>query len=972
MQMVDTHKDNAPWLALRASAGSGKTFALTLRYIALLLKGARAREILALTFTNKAAAEMADRVQKALQILQAESQAYHQWIKEDSPSDFTPTDPLIQALKDGYGISLANIASHVDKIYQHFLQDRPQITTIDAFLQKVLRKFSYYVGVSAQFQVGHLDNKDKLNAFISTLNHNDQRRLQRLCTSLLDFSDSNMAIRALEPMLKLYYEGVNAMHLNAPFTQDIKSLEEAILNQAGTLKKKVLKRVEGQRAQRAIKDSSLKELLGSAKPILEGSDYVYFRKFHLQDLDPEFQALQGQIRLYYQAKEALVFQELAYFLELYHRHNHNPSRLDFATIALETHKLLSHKKWENDFSHFFYFRLDAQISHILIDEFQDTSILQYEILRPLIDEIRAGKGQKERLKDRSVFFVGDAKQGIYGFRGSYGALFDRICDQIPTRSLPYNFRSSACVLDFVNTAFSKVEKFDYTPQHLFDPSKHAGYVKVIEPQAEPRDILNAVLKEVRDLLQRGINPHAITLLCFKNDNVNTLRDYLLEAREDDELLRGIEVVSETDMSLLAQREVKIIVHALKHALAPQKHKPYYQACMAKLLGLDLEASLVLPPFKEDLGAYVFALMQGLQLYSPSACRLLELCFGHSDAQEFLESLEKENPSFSHTSTQGLRIMTIHKSKGMEFNHVILMDRLGDERPNTDKFFITYDDHMHVFYKQKHRESFDCAYKQAFEDDKNTQEREKIHVLYVACTRAKHSLVVIAKDQKSALNPPLKLKPLITGDLSSSVQACQHEQKRQEQERQEQEERAKQYGLQEVQISLLESQSAFGTQDDHLRLEAGEKQTLQEGNVAAMLFGIVLHKGLEFYYGYGVDLQSLRAYLEHHYGFKGVEVAQVLERLEGLQTERAFLELLEGRIAVEVGFKHHREIFRMDMLVAREDQIMVLDYKSGTTYQNEHMTQVKNYVERVRSACPHARVQGVLIYALQAHIEVHHI
>ena len=122
-----------PLLALKASAGSGKTFALATRYIILLFQGARAHEILAITFTRKATKEMQERIQNALcDLAQGVQGAFYQSLLAE-------------------GFSPQEIAHNALRIYQAFLRDRARILTINAFFTTILKKFSYFAGLRADF-----------------------------------------------------------------------------------------------------------------------------------------------------------------------------------------------------------------------------------------------------------------------------------------------------------------------------------------------------------------------------------------------------------------------------------------------------------------------------------------------------------------------------------------------------------------------------------------------------------------------------------------------------------------------------------------------------------------------------------------------------------------------------------------------------------------------------------------------------
>ncbi|MFC3848011.1 RecB-like helicase [Helicobacter baculiformis] len=924
------------YLALRASAGSGKTFALVLRYVALLLKGARAHEILALTFTNKAALQMQERIIQALENLLSDGLTYIQSDKSGTPVNFKNNN-LLKALEQEYALEIPTIAKHISQVYTQFLQDNAQIMTIDAFLQKVLRKFSYFVGVSASFKVSYLSVEDKLLGFLLSLKARDMHALRGFCQRILDTGDSFNAIHALGLILELYYSGISVIPPTILSTPDIATLEAEILHQARALQGKIKKRVSTPRAQNALKCASIQEVLKSFKPIIEGATYLYFKKYALQDLTPDFQALQENIALYYQVQESLAFKDLNRFLSLYQAHTHSPTQLDFNAIALKAHALLAGSLLDRDF---FYFRLDSRISHILVDEFQDTSVLQYQILKPLIDEIKAGKGQN--LAQRSVFFVGDVKQSIYGFRGSYSDLFKQVCGQFHSKPLTHNYRSDKNILAFVNTIFSQVFT-DYESQEPYQDAQE-GYVKVRQTPKE--DLLKTLTQEVCALLQKRVDPSEITILCFKNQDAICIKDHLLEAQEATPALRGVPIISETDTHLLAQREAKILMHALKHALAPQEYKPYHRACMLKLLGLPLNASLDVPAFNANLGGFVLALMRHFQLYSPPARHFLELSLAHHDPTRFIEVLEKEDLGFSHQSAQGIKVMTIHKSKGMEFGHVLVVEPLGGSKADTSKFFTLYQKgSLTPFYRQKGREHFDLDYAQALQAFKERQSAEEKHVRYVACTRAKHSLILVQQTEKSAFES-LQLQPLEKGTIVPSPTPPHTP-------------------LLEDTPALLDRQRAFGRQDDHLQ------QTQEDSHFSseALRFGEVLHKALELHYGYGIDRPTLKDYLGYHYGFQGVDIDRVLARLETLEHTGAFQALLHGDIAVELSFKTGRHVIRMDMLVSESTRLCILDYKSGESYQNKHRQQILAYQQSVQRVYPDCQVQGVLIYALESGVQV---
>ncbi|BEG56332.1 hypothetical protein NHP21005_00200 [Helicobacter sp. NHP21005] len=353
------------------------------------------------------------------------------------------------------------------------------------------------------------------------------------------------------------------------------------------------------------------------------------------------------------------------------------------------------------------------------------------------------------------------------------------------------------------------------------------------------------------------------------------------------------------------------------------------------------------PLDLNLSAHILNLMQILELFSPSACHFLEHSLEFNDPQEFLKDLEQKNVQIAQSEAVGLKIMTIHKSKGMEFGHVILMDRLSPKGANNTPTFLEHAGR--VFYRQKNRECIDDAYSQALEAYKKARKEEDMNVLYVACTRAQESLTILQKDNpKESAFTPLELLECQEGQLPKSAP------------------KEPTAALKPAGLVLLNSQKAFGTQEDKTQ-NLKPKEEL-EGSRPARLFGLALHKALELFYGYGVDLHSLKEYLHHNYSFE-LCVKALLKRLELLEQDKGFKDLLRGQIVAEVGFKLDEKPLRMDMVVFNENSLTILDYKSGEGSIKAHQAQVKGYLQKVQALYPHTKAQAFLIYVLKTQIKL---
>ena len=209
----------------------------------------------------------------------------------------------------------------------------------------------------------------------------------------------------------------------------------------------------------------------------ESLDYRTFSKCFIPEMDGILHRIQELIKKQNQAKEQNFFYALNELVGIYEKSKKalymDDSELSFSDVTTLVHFILR----EIDDSEFLYFRLDSQIEHMLLDEFQDTSIVQYEILKPLINEITSGNGIFE---NGSFFFVGDVKQSIYRFRGGVSALFGAVKEEQRTEveQLVTNYRSQKEVIEFVNYVFKEKIK-NYTPQRT-RPEADGGYVSILQ------------------------------------------------------------------------------------------------------------------------------------------------------------------------------------------------------------------------------------------------------------------------------------------------------------------------------------------------------------------------------------------------------------------------------------------------------------------------------------------------------------
>ncbi|BAW44831.1 RecB-like helicase [Helicobacter pylori] len=932
-------------MALKASAGSGKTFALSVRFLALLFKGANPSEILTLTFTKKATAEMKERILDYLKILQKEN------LEDEKEKE--KSQNILKELEEKYRLDPSFVQNSAQKIYQRFLNAEIRISTIDAFFQSILRKFCWFVGLSANFEVNE-DTKahqQQLNAsFLSALNKEQLEELSVFITQCLSY-DSYTSDSILERLRFLK----NKLYLFDPNKKESAFDEKGFLDKLRSLNQQIQSvETASNEAKKAIKCDDFRGFLNSSLTWLEKkSEYRYFKKFkdEIPTLESECEEIENDLKRYYEARESALFKKFPKFIQLYDKATSKIQALDFDAIKDKVHALLN--GYEEMPAEFFYFRLDSKIAHILIDEFQDTSLNDYKILAPFIDEIKAGIGQAKW--HRSVFFVGDVKQSIYGFRGSFSSLFESVSKDFYHDNLPFNHRSSPLIINYVNTIFKKA--YQNSPTAYLEQkypkassNKHArdGYVKVSLVADERELLLEQILQEAKNLLEHRIDPKDITLLCATNDDALEIKNYLQKN------LSAIRPSTESSAKLSQFMESKIIKNALEYALAEEPYKPFYKHSVLKLAGYLHDDAIALAGFnpkKESVAGFVWKVMELFELYTECAQICLELAVGCEDANEFLEKLEaKEIASFK---AEGAQIMTIHKSKGMQFPYVIVCERLGKPKTNNSNQFLeeySGTELTRLYYRMKNREVVDKDYARALDKEEAAKDHEETNVYYVAFTRAELGLIVVAKDKdqkkdkkeskNKGMREKLDLAPLEEGEIVPVISSQKEPSS----------------------ASVVIKPHAYGEQVQEIEEEPSdyEKNNDQE----AINFGIALHKGLEYQYAYRIPKKSVLEYLNYHHGFYGLDYQALEESLELFEND-AKIQALFKNLALrgEVAFLFEGVVSRIDVLLWDKGQnLYVLDYKSSQNYQQSHKAQVSHYAAFLQTQAPHFKIQAGIIYA----------
>ncbi len=903
-------------LAYLASAGSGKTFALSVRYLSLLFLGESPSSILAVTFTNKATSEMRDR------------------ILGDIVNFTNQNDPKMQAIVNEVskqtGKSNEELFAMQPSVLDRFLTTQNHITTLDSFFGSILRNSSLEIGLEPDFVTKENKDTKKLeNYFLDELFYSGS--LSKLVQLALEIEDREFS--KIIPRLKAFYT-------IDPLLPDIKY---NVIDTAG-----IEERIDTARSYLRV----LVEQAGGSKTAIEYFDpleiseyfartifnypslyeHTYFKKAltKMPQIEEYYQELRSILLEWIEAKESTI---LSHFFEIYSHYKNavisdvkRSGVMDFNDMAYFTFRLLH----EYISKEFLYFKLDAKFRHILLDEFQDTSMLQFLLLAPMIDEVMAGKGQHEF---KSLFFVGDTKQAIYRFRGGAEEVFGLVANRYDIEPKPMfiNYRSSKYIVEQVNQWFSS-KMPDFVLQQSRDGAND-GFVQVIQSSKE--SILAEAIVQAKRLLQAGVCIDDIAFLVMTNDDGTNLQ----EACE----LEGIDSVLYTSSSLKTLPQIAPLVAMVEYLFDKEKIDAL---AMLERSGVELIDDSWFLPFSEPVTVIHRLIKEFNWICDANVLKLLEFASNFHDIPSFLEEFASSSIEVASGSVSGAKIITVHKSKGLEFKYVILLDKFKGENNNKDPFIFEYNDDLYVnkiFYKKSKRENFDLLYVKA--QNKEAQAREKDHknMLYVALTRAQEAMIIIKKDQKSRFDM-LGIEPIQIGELVVEKKVL------------------KPSAPSRSSIVTLQS---YGSQENII---IEDKRAISS---EAVFFGTALHYGLEMLESFDMCcvLPALEAVSFRYGRILGASMMDDIRyRIELLVNDQQFATLLNGAfIRKEVSLSFEGNIKQIDLLLEYPDRCVVVDYKSSLKQQEKHIDQVKEYCTAIEKILCKPTA-GEIIYLLKDKIE----
>ncbi|HSR73817.1 MAG TPA: RecB-like helicase [Sulfurovum sp.] len=905
-----------PFLAYSASAGSGKTFALAVRYISLLFMGESPGSILAATFTNKAAAEMRQRVVDSLRGLADQS-----------------NKAFLNAISTQTGFTREELLDKQPEVLARFLASTAYIVTLDSFFASILRSAALEIGLEPDFVTKEQGTEELEKHFLDEVQANGL--LSDLVKLAMDIEDKRFM--KIFDVMQNFYRVDPLLPKEQYKVKNIATIENEIQKTRESLYKLVVDSGASKRAIANFTPMNVKELAGrgvfSKESLLQSNDYKKYVEKN-PTIDEAFLELKSLLKNWMRQREAIILENIFTIYDYYRNANIASSRstgvLSFDDLSYFTYRLL-HESLSKEF---LYFKIDSKFKHMLLDEFQDTSTLQFLLLKPLIDEIFAGQGQSEF---KSFFYVGDTKQSLYRFRGGVEELFDKVAERygVDVEQMETNYRSSRNVVEQVNRWFEPVME-GYMPQKSKEGVSQ-GYVEVVESET----LIEEAVRQAKRLLALGVSVDEIAFLVSTNKDGVSLQEACF--------VEGIDTLLQTSSSLKNLPKIAALVAMTEYLFYGEKIDA--QALLLKtgrsLGSLDTSwFSVFMSPLQ-----VLDRLIREFGYFDEdmNILKLLEFSSAFADIPTFIEEFGTSSIAVAANSVHGAKIMTIHGSKGLEFEYVILLDKLTGK--NNDKSALIYHYNENLFiddilYRIQGRENFDEAYQRIMEERRMSELKDRKNVLYVALTRAAEGLIVIRKPKDSIFDE-IHMECMAVGELLIS---SGHD--------------TEDNVLQEVPADI--SISHYGTQE----ILSNEEE--EEKDYEAILFGTALHYGLEMLGSFDeASLNTAMLALKNRYGqqLSGTSLQEIEERMKNLIAHEVFQQILKGAIITkEQSLSFEGDLKQIDLFLEYEDRCLVVDYKSSKKYALKHMNQVGYYQKAIENITG-KRTEGMIIYLEAEGIEL---
>lgn len=804
-------------LILKASAGTGKTYRLSLEYVASLCCGNDFKDILVMTFTKKATAEIKDRILKFLKQL-----------KENGEEAKELRENILKLYPE-----IDFNQSKIEKIYEEVVQNRDKlrIYTIDAFTNLIFKKaIAPYLKIYSYEIIDEEENKktifrilDKLFTikedfakFKEFLKDNTERDIDNYIDLIDKLLSHRWKIIVLGDRLNIKRE---AFQVKSNF-----NIMENLLEIVGSVAIEKKEPTEAFVAKKTkpyfLLESELQKekfLLENFKELVAGNIWNGNRIRSTHRVADDLNYLQEELRLnlaktLFNEKiipyEEKLLQVINRIYEIYDEIKFKEQRFTFSDISNYTFKYIRDKNLnfvdENGVTDDFFDIIDGKIKTIFIDEFQDTSILQWKILKDIID------------KSENVICVGDEKQSIYGWRGGEKNLFENLEKIIggEVENLNTCYRSEENVVMFYNKFFKTLsekseessKKWEFLEVNPKNQNKQ-GHIEIltkdlVENEEEKENI--SVIDKIIEKVQLDFNGvyEGIGILARQNKELDLIQKKLTEA--------NIPFVVDSNVNVIESRGIKgvyylikylvkndylfllnflrcdlvnISADSLKHLVKERENIENWLLDYSSEIDLNDEEREVLEIVKELKDKYnandgetyflTYDILQKLGVTERFSSKgdisnlysFYKIIKSYRYFDEFLSEFEDQKSSSKFKKIvlkdeNSVNLMTIHKSKGLEFDtlfyyynpktsqnnipRVIFYFTMDNKYEEAKEFLLTNTKFNYILKIL----SSEFGY---LEENKIKEEHEEINNLYVALTRPKNNIYIALEKYDESKN-----------------------------------------------------------------------------------------------------------------------------------------------------------------------------------------------------------------------------
>lgn len=813
----------------RSSAGSGKTFTLVKEYLQICMKSRehdKYKHILAITFTNKACNEMKERIIKTL---------------VDFSNGVQNEKAMFETLQKDYGLEPDFIIGYSKKMLEAVLHDYSSfsISTIDSFIHRVIRSFAYELDIPHQFEV-HIDKDELIEKVIDNLlSEINETSDSPVVQSLLEYTDRKIDESKgwnIDSALGSFAKDLLS-ESSLPFLNKLSELDFGTIDAAQQkLQKDVVvfeKQIEkiGIEADELIRRNGIgeedffqkgkgipgyiKKMKSAANGIvsLEYNSYVGKAinedKWYSGKENTRIDSIKEELRsLILQADSIMSKSGQRYFLNKLVLSN-----IYQIKVADGISKALQHVKEEEnilpilEFQHIIskivsvqdapiiYERIGERYDNILIDEFQDTSTLQFQNMLPLIEN--------SQFKSAESLIVGDAKQSIYRFKGGeamqlvelpkvLGSDKDEMLQAreiainnypTSTNNLKSNFRSKREIIQFNNQFYSTIKetndalkKIYENHEQVFSDDNIGGFVSIEEMEDEEEIRENKckrILEIIAECKDKGYSSGDVAILTRGNKEAAYYASMLIEekfevetgesllfinspfVRKIDALIRfasnpldtvcRYELLKQTDLiSKLSSAEISTV---LKSDL------PDFGDLIARLINGKFDTFGILHYTAYQLAIHAIKLFE-IDVKDIFVSSFIDLIADskHTQPADFIEwwdDVKTIKSIQTNSKKDAIKIMTIHKSKGLQFPIVILPDADWRVKIGSKNFWIENDSDVGIspMLISINKELAKTKYASLLEEEMLLSEIDTINLLYVATTRPEDRLYILYKKNK---------------------------------------------------------------------------------------------------------------------------------------------------------------------------------------------------------------------------------